>query len=71
MNATTEMPKLMPLEEYRIKRFSTPPSRQTILKWVHDGDLPAKKIGGRWFIKVNEEIDSLGDERLDRILKAS
>lgn len=66
------MKKLMPLEEWRTKRFTTPPSSATVRRWVKNGDVPgAKKIGGSWYIDVELENISTGDELVDQVLRAS
>ena len=63
------IPKLMPLEEWRTQRFTTPPSRATARRWVTNGDIPGKLIGGKWFVNLEEEINSTGDELVDSILR--
>ena len=49
------LPKLMPLEEWRTQRFTTPPSPATVRRWISNGDIPGKHIGGKWFVDICEE----------------
>lgn len=67
MNAP--LPKLMPLEEWRTTRFTTPPAPATVRRWATNGEIPgAKKIGGTWYIEVETESLSTGDALADRVL---
>lgn len=45
------------------------PPETTLRKWLRDGVLPARKIGGRWYI---DELAFLAgdDELVERVLKA-
>ncbi|WP_221801886.1 helix-turn-helix domain-containing protein [Oceanobacter mangrovi] len=64
------IPKLMSVSDWRTARFaSNPPSEQTVKRWAKNGDIPAKKIGGRWFIMVTEELQTTGDELVDAVLR--
>jgi hypothetical protein len=63
------IPKLMTLEKWRHERFETPPSKSTALRYAQNGDIPAKKIGGQWFVMLDEEINTTGSDRVDAILK--
>ena len=63
--------KLMPLMEYAKARFSTPPSRNTLYKWCENGDLPAKKIGGGWYVDLGAEISDTGNELANSVLGES
>ena len=66
------MNKLMPLEEWRIKRFTTPPSSQTARRWAQNGDIPgARKIGGTWYVDLKDEQNSTGNSLVDSVLRAS
>jgi hypothetical protein len=66
------MNKLMPLEEWRIKRFTTPPSGQTARRWAQNGEIPgARKIGGTWYVDIEDEQKSTGNELVDSVLRAS
>lgn len=66
------MKKLMPLEEWREKRFTTPPSMQTVRRWANNGDIPgAKKLGGSWFIDIDVEENTTGNDLVDQVLRAS
>lgn len=66
------MKKLMPLEEWRVERFTTPPSTQTVRRWAQNGDIPgAKKIGGSWYVDIDAEQLSTGNDLVDHVLRAS
>ena len=62
------MHKLMPIKEWRTSRFTHPPSLTTIKRWCEQSHLPAKKIGGMWFIEYEKELKQTGDESVDSIL---
>lgn len=64
------MERLMPISEWRDKRFTTPPDKRTIQKWCEKGEVPAKKIGAKWYIIVNEELNQTGDPLVDQVLSA-
>ena len=47
--------KRMLLHEYRRHAFvGKPPSRQTLINWIQDGDLPGEKMGGAWVVFVDD-----------------
>ena len=48
---------LMSITEYREKCFSegSAPCKKTVLKWIRDGDIYAKKIGGKFYIDPDKE----------------
>lgn len=60
--------RLMPLHEWRIKRFTTPPGRSTVKRWCENGHIPAKLIGGRWYVRIDEELRTTGDPLVDQVL---
>ena len=65
------MAKLMSLEEWRTTRFVTPPSKVSVRRWANNGTLPgAKKIGGSWFVDIEVEKKSTGDDLVDNVLRA-
>lgn len=57
--------KLMPLEAWRQKQFTSPPCRETVRRWAANGDIPAIKIGKSWFVKVDELPAMENDHELD------
>lgn len=67
------MGKLMKLETWRKKRFVPEdiPARTTVIKWIADGDLVAKRIGRTWYIDEEAERKTTGDELVDRVLQAT
>ena len=64
------MEKLMSIAEWSKTRFTPEsiPVRQTVAKWCSDGDIPAKQIGNKWFILIEQEQQETGDPLVDRIL---
>lgn len=67
------MGKLMKLETWRKKQFAPEdiPARSTVLKWLANGDLAGKRIGGSWYIDVETESKTTGDDLVDRVLQAA
>lgn len=67
--------KLVSINDWISSRFETPPSLRTVRRWCDNGDIPAKKIGKRWFIEANKELQQESppsvDELVNRVLKAS
>lgn len=64
--------KLMSLQQWRLERFEgTPPSQSTIKRWAMNGDIPAKKIGRHWYVMLQEEMTTTGDELVDSVLRSS
>ncbi len=45
------------------------PPEATLRRWMQHGAVPAKKIGGSWFIDEHAWL-SHGDELVERVLKA-
>lgn len=63
------MGKLMDPDQWRKARFAgRPPAMSTIRKWCREGVLPAKKIGGAWFIDLDAEKMMTGNELADSVL---
>lgn len=44
------------------------PHPSSVRRWLDSGELPGKKIGGRWFVEIDEEKNSTGNALADRIL---
>ncbi|SDO71024.1 Excisionase-like protein [Halomonas shengliensis] len=64
------MGKLMKPEEWRKARFAgTPPAMSTIRKWCREGTVPAKRIGGVWYIDLDAEKLMTGNELADQVLE--
>lgn len=65
-------PKITP-QDYIAREFgecSKPPTPQTIRNLIRRKVLPGEKIGGRWFVFVQDKTPaSTGNEELDAILK--
>jgi len=63
------MNQLMRASIYREKRFSPPrPALNTIKKWILEGEIPGKVINGQYFVEVEKEIRSTGNDLADKIL---
>lgn len=45
------------------------PSVPTLQRWLRDGKIPGKKVGGTWFIDEHEWLAD-GDDLVERVLKA-
>lgn len=67
------MGKLMKLETWRKKRFSEEdvPTRNTVLAWIAKGQVPAKRYGRQWYIDVEVEQNTTGDDLVDSVLQAA
>ncbi len=67
------MIKRMLLAEYRKRGFvGRPPGINTLKRMIQRGDLPGEKIGGLWFVLVDENgepANSLGDPLADSALR--
>lgn len=44
------------------------PHPSSVRRWAEAGELPGKKIGGRWFIEIDEESASTGNALADQVL---
>lgn len=65
------MSKLMDLDQWRQARFAgRPPSMTTVRRWCREGHVPAKKMGGTWFIDLDAERRQTGNPLADAILEA-
>ncbi|WP_245583355.1 helix-turn-helix domain-containing protein [Oceanospirillum beijerinckii] len=61
--------KLMSIEEWRKRRFlGEAPAPVTVRKWCANGEIPAKKIGGNWYIDVDAEANVTGKPLVDMVL---
>jgi len=64
--------RLMLVSEFRKKRFTgkSKPCERTIKRWIKEGTIPGKKIGGRYYVDVTEEAKQItGDPKTDRRLR--
>jgi len=45
--------RFLSLREWAAAEFNTPPHKNTLLKWIHDGRIqpPPVKVGKKWQIK--------------------
>lgn len=62
---------LMTTEKWLHRYFdpSSRPSIATLQRWLRDGKIPAKKVGGTWFIDEHAWLAD-GDDLVERVLKA-
>ena len=59
------MSKLMTISQWQKANFpDKSPTRQTIANWCRKGNVPAKQIGKKWFIVVEQA----GNPLVDRVL---
>lgn len=67
------MNKLMIVSEYRDVRFAgtKKPSINTIKRWVENGSIPGKKIGGLYYVDITAESEQTGNTLADMILSAT
>ena len=56
--------KLMLATEWSAKYFAegSQPSEVTLARWMRDGKVPARKVGGKWY--VDEDAWLAGDDPL-------
>jgi predicted site-specific integrase-resolvase len=61
----------MTTEKWLDRNFdpSSRPSIATLQRWLRDGKIPAKKVGGTWFIDEHAWLAD-GDDLVARVLKA-
>ena len=45
------------------------PSETTVRKWLREGHVPARKIGGSWFVDEHKWL-AANDPLVERVLKA-
>lgn len=65
------MSKLMDLDHWRKARFAgQPPSMTTVRRWCREGHVPAKKMGGTWYIDLDAERRQTGNPLADDVLAA-
>jgi len=55
------------VEKYFVEG-SRPPGA-TMRRWLRDGVLPSKKIGGSWFIDEDAWLTSTGDPKVDALVR--
>lgn len=64
--------KLISLSQWRKIRFVEPrPSKKTCTNWCNNGDIPAVRRGGMWFVNLEEEEIMTGNDLADSVLKAT
>jgi len=71
MATTASNGRLMRIDTWRKTRFVPEdiPARTTVMRWIAKGEVPAKQIGRQWYIDVEEEQKSTGDELVDQVLR--
>jgi len=65
--------KLIKLMAWRKKRFGEGkegPSERTVRNWANNGEIPAVRRGGLWFIAEDAELELTGNPLVDDILRA-
>lgn len=63
--------KLLTADKWLNKYFddTSRPSVATLQRWLRDGKIPGKKVGGTWCIDEHEWLAD-GDLLVERVLKA-
>lgn len=61
--------KLMPIPQWQAKHFAegAAPDEMTVRRWLRNGKLPGRKVGGKWYIDEAEWLAD-GDELVRRVL---
>jgi len=61
--------KLMTVKAWREKYFAegSTPAELTVRRWLQNGDIPGRKIGGNWYIDENAWLAN-GDELVKHVL---
>lgn len=62
--------KFVTVEEYIALRYTevAPPSKRTILRLIHLGEIPAKKVGRSYYVNIEAEEHKTGNPLVDRVL---
>jgi hypothetical protein len=59
---------LIPLETWRDRYFGEPrPATVTIRRWAKNNKIPARKVGGEWFVDEAAWL-ARGDHLVERVL---
>lgn len=63
--------KLMAASEWTAKYFSegSRPAEITVMRWLRDGTIPGRKVGGRWFVDEHAWLAD-GDPLVQQVLEA-
>jgi hypothetical protein len=59
-------------QEWIERRFGSAkkkPHPASVRRWIERGDLPGKKIGGRYYVEIDVEASSTGNALADRVLR--
>lgn len=62
--------KLMTAQLWALKYFTedSRPAEVTLLRWLRQGKIPGRKVGGSWFVDEHEWLAN-GDELVLRVLE--
>ena len=65
-NKKINLNRYMLVSEYRKKRFTpkSRPSEKTIKRWIVKGDLPGRKVGGLFYVDIDEEVRHQEEARI-------
>lgn len=68
--AGAQVVMLTTVDNWRTRYFSrqSRPPRQTVLRWLREGKLPARKVGGRWYIDEAAWLAN-GDPLVESVLQ--
>lgn len=66
------MAKLISITEYRDLRFTgRRPAASTLRRWIEDGELPGRRIGGCYYVDIDAEQKRTGNSIADAVLEAA
>jgi hypothetical protein len=63
--------KLLAAPAWTAKYFSeeTRPAELTVIRWLRNGKIPGRKVGGTWFVDEHAWLAG-GDDLVQRVLEA-
>lgn len=65
-----QVAKLISISEYRDLRFTgRRPAASTLRRWIEDGELPGRRIGGCYYVDLDAEQKRTGNSIADAILE--
>lgn len=62
------MVKLISIDDWIASKFvaGSGPSSISVRRWCRDGEIPAQKVGGKWYIEIR---DTVTDELIRQVLQ--
>ncbi len=56
--------------EIRFGSAKKKPHPASVRRWIDRGDIPGKRIGGRYYVEIDGESASTGNDLADKVLSA-